>query len=402
MRFNQVLLQVAIAGQVSAIARDPGVSGPPLELVHEFYDEWPTGVAVSSTGRMFACYPLGLDANNTKYQVAELINRTAETPYPTTEINSPPGGPFNYSTTPPTSVNYADYLISVQSVYIDAKDRLWILDTGRAQTPDGNLLLATHGGPKIVGVNLTTNEVFQTITFPLDVAYPDSYLNDVRFDLRTTITESGEGVAYLTDSSFVGRNGIVVVDLGTGESWRHLDDLLWAKADVNFEVTIWGDTIQNQATGSDGITVSADGETLYFGVVSGRYIYSVPTARLLDSSSTNAQMRSLAAVNRLVQKGVSDGYEVDSNGYIYLGSFEANAINIFFPDNLTVSTFVRDPRIGWTDTLSVVSLPSNDSSSSATTGYVYFTENQLWRSERQKPYALFRVPLPDGGQKAVI
>lgn len=123
-------------------------------------------------------------------------------------------------------------------------------------------------------------------------------------------------------------------------------------------MTIWGDTLQSQSTGIDGKPLSADGGTLYFGVVSGRYIYSLPTARLLDDTSSNAQIKSIAAVNRLVQKGVSDGYEVDSNCYIYLGSFETNSINVFFPDNLTASTFVRDPRIGWTDTFSVVSLES--------------------------------------------
>ncbi|KAJ5713101.1 uncharacterized protein N7483_010282 [Penicillium malachiteum] len=375
MLVNQFLLSVLLpitnSVEVAAIAHDSGVSGPSLELIHEYYDQWPTGVAVSSTGRIFSCYPLGLDSSNTKYKVAELIIRTAETPYPSTKINSPPGGPYNYSTTPA--------FISVQSIYIDAKDRLWILDTGRAQTADGDLLPSSYGGPKIVGINITTNEGFQTILFPQDVAYPES---------------SGQGVAYLTDSSFTYNNGIVVVDLGTEESWRHLDTLAW--------LTIWADSVQTQLTGVDGITVSADGETLYFGVVSGRYIYSVPTVRLRDHTSTNAAMKATAAVNRLVQKGVSDGYEVDSNGYIYLGSFESNAINVFFPDNLTVSTFVRDPRIGWMDTLSAVKLSSNETGSGATKGYLYFTENQLWRSTRQKPYGLFRVPLPDGGQKVTL
>jgi sugar lactone lactonase YvrE len=82
---------------------------------------------------------------------------------------------------------------------------------------------ASYGGPKLVGIDLTNNTVIKTIVFPPTVAFADSYLNDVRFDLRPNITACGEGVAYITDSSVEGRNGIVVVDLGTGESWRHLD-----------------------------------------------------------------------------------------------------------------------------------------------------------------------------------
>lgn len=84
---------------------------------------------------------------------------------------------------------------------IDSLDRLWILDTGRVLTPDGVLVYAAYGGPKLVGVNLTTNEVFKTIIFPQTVAYADTYLNDVRFDLRPELTETGQGVAYITDSS---------------------------------------------------------------------------------------------------------------------------------------------------------------------------------------------------------
>jgi hypothetical protein len=44
---------------------DPGVYGPALELVHLYYDQFPTGIAVSSTGRLFSNYPGGLDANDT-------------------------------------------------------------------------------------------------------------------------------------------------------------------------------------------------------------------------------------------------------------------------------------------------------------------------------------------------
>lgn len=72
---------------------DPGRAGPPLELVHLYYDQWPTGIAVSSTGRMFSNYPGGLDMNNTnngsngKYTVAELTGNSTETPYPSADWN---------------------------------------------------------------------------------------------------------------------------------------------------------------------------------------------------------------------------------------------------------------------------------------------------------------------------
>jgi len=96
------------------------------------------------------------------------------------------------------------------------------VEPGRARTVDHDRVARLHlpGGPKLVCVDLTRDEVVQTILFPPDVALPTTYLNDVRFDLRR-----GEaGAAFITDSSDQGPNGIVVVDIATGKSWRRLHE----------------------------------------------------------------------------------------------------------------------------------------------------------------------------------
>ncbi|TGJ87663.1 hypothetical protein E0Z10_g1091 [Xylaria hypoxylon] len=398
---------IAAIGYASAnninFLSDPGVYGPPLDVVHAYYGQWPTGVTVSSTGRIFSNFPGGLDAanvytgSNDVFQVGELTSLTTEVPYPSLEMNHPPGGAINYTTTPPTSANYRDYLIGVQSVVIDALDRLWILDTGRVQGPDNVLLPAAYGGPKLVGVNLTTNEIFKTIVFPPDVAYSNTYLNDIRFDLRSSVTESGQGIGYITDSSFEGHNAIIVVDLGTGESWRHLDLVHSVRGESQFVSFIWGQPtyyaasskspLSTNPTGSDGIALSADGETLYFGPFASRYLYSVPTARLRDRSPASELLAQQSVVNH-GQKGHSDGFETDSNNLIYVGNNELNSINIFNPANGTAYPFVRDPRINWVDTMSV-----------ATDGYLYFTSNQVLESEKKRPFGLFKAPLPNGATK---
>lgn len=89
-------------------------------------------------------------------------------------MNSPPGGAINYTTTPATGANYENYLIGVQSVVIDPKDRLWILDTGRAAMQNGTNVPASAGGPKLIGVNLQNDTIFKTIVFPPNVAFADS------------------------------------------------------------------------------------------------------------------------------------------------------------------------------------------------------------------------------------
>ncbi|KAJ4993036.1 major royal jelly protein [Stagonosporopsis vannaccii] len=402
------LLPTLLSAQVVS---DPGAAGGPLELVHLYNDQWPTGITVSRTSRKFSNYPAGLDSNNTntgnvtRYAVAELTSNNTEIPYPNAEINNPPGGAINYTTTPPTSANYQNYLIGVQSVVLDPLDRLWILDTGRVQTADGTLLNASPGGTKLVCVDITTDSVIQTIVFPSTVAFPDSYVNDVRFDLRASLTTSGKGVAYITDSSSEGRNGIIIVDLGTGESWRHLNNIPEVSAERGFVPFVWGQPLYyipgpgmpltTVPLGSDGIALSADGEELYFGPVGGRGLFSVPTTRLRDRSQASELLAQGAVQNR-GQRGVSDGFETDTNGFIYAGNMEQNQLSFFNPANGTISTLVRDPRISWIDTLSV-----------ASDGYLYFTDNQLAFSKsflpgtdrRVRPFALFRVKLPMNGTR---
>ena len=152
------------------------------------------------------------------------------------------------------------------------------------------------------------------------------------------------------------------------------------------------------ADGADGITLSADGEMLYWTAVGSRYLYSVPTALLRDNSPT-AELLAQASIVSHAVIGISDGLETDSNGLVYTGNFEQNAINIFDPASGMTRVFVRDPRIGWTDSMFI-----------ATDGYVYFTENQLWRTpghfpgteRRVRPFALFRARLPDNGTKVQL
>ena len=132
------------------------------------------GIAVSAKGRRFSNYARSLDSNNIACTVAELRSNDTEIPYPSSEINSPPGGPINYTTNPATGANYVDFLVGVQSVAIDPKDRLWILGTGRAAMQNGTNVPASLGGPKLIGVNLQNDTIFTTIVFPPNVAYADS------------------------------------------------------------------------------------------------------------------------------------------------------------------------------------------------------------------------------------
>jgi Major royal jelly protein len=135
-----------------------------IEPVFEFYDAMPTGVTVSAGGRIFINFPRWGD--DVPFTVGEIRNGKVVA-YPDAAINKfDPACP-------------GETLSSVQSVVVDAANRLWILDTAAPSFSS-----PVTGGAKLVAVDLATNKVVKTIVLPPSVALSTTYLNDVRFDLR--------------------------------------------------------------------------------------------------------------------------------------------------------------------------------------------------------------------------
>jgi sugar lactone lactonase YvrE len=347
-----------------------------LEVVATFDGPMPTGVTVSHKGRVFVNYPRWGDP--VTFTVAEVKGGKA-TAYPDAALAT-----FDKS-------RPGETLVSVQSVVVDPADRLWILDTGSIEF--GPVI---PGGAKLVGVDLASDKVFKTITFPPDVALKTSYLNDVRFDLR----KGKAGVAYITDSSGNGPNGIVVMDLQTGASRRRLHDHPSTKAQKNFLPIVEGRPLMQRkpgqpprhlTIGADGIAISHDGKYLYYCPLASRHLYRVSTDALLDEKASDADVAK--TVEDLGDRGfASDGLETDDKGRIYLTNYEHNAVLRRGTDG-QYETLVHDPRVLWPDTLSL-----------ATDKHLYFTANQLHRQkmfhdgkdEREKPYVLFRVKVDAG------
>src|SRR5688572_8195897 len=238
-----------------------------IEVVATFDGPMPTGVTVSREGRIFVNFPRWGD--DVDFTVAELKDGKPVA-YPDTAIN-------RFDRNRP-----AECLVSVQSVVVDPEDRLWLLDTGSIEFGP-----TMPGGAKLVGVDLGTNKVSKTISFPRDVAPETTYLNDIRFDLR----RGGAGVAYITDSSLHGANGLIVVDLESGSSRRRLHGHPSTKPDEGFLPLVEGRPLLERKTGqapkpmsigADGIAIGRDGEHLYYCPLSSRRLYRVATKALLD------------------------------------------------------------------------------------------------------------------------
>ncbi|KAL0567803.1 hypothetical protein V5O48_014196 [Marasmius crinis-equi] len=384
---------------------DNGTFGPPIEIVHLFEGQPPIGITVGSSGRAFVNFNRGDLAGN-PLTVAEIVNGTAEAPFPNLEFNTPPDGLVNTTSGRMLGSSDSNHFINVQAVVIDPKGRLWAMDTGRPVLEGGDNPPAVPGGPKLLGFDLDNNSStpFKTITFPEDVLPALGYLNDIRFDLSSNLTASGDGIAYIADS---GAHGVIVVDLGTGESWRHLDQLRPVNPISNFLPVLFGTpTYQSSKLhpalhwetvaggGIDGFAISADGRFIYFTPIASRDLYRVETAplRINPANDIFATIRAAQSVQYMGEMGgAADGFETDDTGLIYMSQPEHNSINTFNPQTGLVELFVRDPRIAWPDTLSV-----------ADDGFLYMTANQLWLApvyqngtdKRVKPFALIRVPIP--------
>lgn len=320
------------------------------ETVALIHGAMPTGITLSKGGRIFVNFPRWGD--KVAYTVAE-IRSDGIYPYPDEQTNK---GSLE---------NFEDRFVSVQSVVVDPLDRLWVLDTGSIQFGP-----VKPGAAKLVALDLATGAVVKKIVFPSDVVLASTYLNDVRFDLR----RGEEGVAYITDSSLNGPNGIIVVDIASGRSFRRLHDHPSTKAVRGFVPVVEGSTMfsfdgkkhHHLSVGSDGIALGHDGSRLYYTPLASRRLYSVSTDALLDERRKDSEVA--MTIDDHGDRGfASDGLEADKEGALYLTDYENNAIKRREDDG-RIATILSHPQLIWPDTLSLHQ-----------SGYLYFTANQLNR-----------------------
>ena len=330
------------------------------------FEQQVTGVAVSRDGRIFVNFPRW--EQDVSPSVAEVMRDGSLKPYPNAEWN----GWSNLK-----QPNPHDQFVCVQSVTVDPQGYLWIVDPAAP----GNTFIIP-GGPKLLKVDLGSNRVAQVIRLDVQAAPQGSYMNDVR------VSPDGQH-AYLTDS---GRRGaIVVVEVASGRARRVLDGHPSTQLEKGTEVKVGGKPLRKPNNigpefAADGIALDPGGEFLYWQALTGRTQYRIPTAALRDASM--APDKVAAAVERLGQPGIADGYWMDARGNLYMTSPEDNAVKVRAPDG-QVSTAVQDPRLIWPDSLA-----------EGPDGAIYVTASQIqnmaqWHekgSTRTTPYALYKFP----------
>lgn len=336
--------------QPAALSTTKNTKGTPaLGQLYASANHQLTGVAVSQQGRLFVNFPRW-DAAAGAYAMAvgEIGPGNTIKPYPPAASEAESWNRFNADPrTPPEG----DCFVCVQSVHVDGRNRLWVLDpasplfAGVIRTP------GRGGGPKLVEIDLATNNIVRVIRFDAAIAPEKSYLNDVRIELRERSGAKSD-FAYITDS---GLGAIVVVDLGTGRARRVLAGHESTRADPSFVPVIGGRPLRGSdgqvpQIHSDGLALDQRDGVLYWQALTGKRLYGCATAVLRDESLTTSQLD--AAIRDFGLTVMTDGMECDDAGVLYFSALEHDAIMVRTPDGL-MHTLVSDPAIAWPDSFAL-------------------------------------------------
>ncbi len=232
-------------------------------------------------------------------------------------------------------------------VFVDSQSRMWIVDmgfvAGEKSVPDG--------AQKLIGIDLKTGKEFVRYAIPDDVADRNtSFLNDL-------VVDEKNNVIYITDSGNRGGGpvpaGLIVYDIASNTARRVLDRDPSVQDDPNLWLKIDGERVftdSRLAVGINGVTISADGETVYWTVTTADAIYSVPTKLLRDPAATPEQI-SAAVEGPLQIGGGSDGMATDPSGRLWITNIALNRVEVLAPEQKQTDILFEGPDFIWPDSL---------------------------------------------------
>lgn len=356
----------------------PSITGPAdgdaatLASVQQIVGFQWTGVAATDDGRVFVSFPRW--DGPARYAVVELVDGV-QRPYPDGQWNRWPPAQTDLDPDP------AYRFVCVQSVHVDAKNRLWILDPASPRFEG-----VVPGAAKLVEVDLNTDQVVRVIRFDASIAPQNSYLNDVRIDAE-------RNVAFITDS---GLGALVVVDLETNQSRRVLANHKSTRAERGAVPIIGGRELRVGQTPdgpvpqihADGIAYNPADDHVYYQALTARTLYRIPATVLADFEARDSEI--MSAVEEVGPSVMTDGMDADADGNVYFTALEEDAIIYRTPDG-QYRTLVKDPRLAWPDSLAI------------TPEGLYVTTSRIHETKRfsfdglmpGEPYGLWRTPLPE-------
>ena len=365
-KYLLILLILNLSSSVSS-AQTPNYHSDRLEEVADLGKFQAIGLSVSAGNRLFVSFPRRGGAY--EYGLVEIVNGK-RVPYPDEEWNTNEKGEKSF--------------YSLQDLYVDKDDFLWVLDSKPA--PSGSIFgdkgKAKEGQFKLLKINLKTNSVERVYHFE-DLDKTKSALNDVRID-------TDKRLAYFSDP---GLAAIVVMDLKTGKSRVLLSDSEVTLATPGVVLSYEGHEMKNKEgkpfrSNVNGIALTHDNQYFYFKPINAYRLNRIATEYLADPQLTNEKL--LSKVEFMGNTVITHGMIADLRGNVYLTSSIDYSIKYVSPDGL-LHTLVQDRRLLWPDSFGI-----------GTDGYLYFSCAQLqkeavWNggeNKREYPFRVYRVKLP--------
>ena len=317
---------VACGGE--AAASDAGLSdGGEDATVEEHwsaqvYAESPlrwAGVAVSEDGRVFASFPRW--SADIQVSVVEVDPAGEHRVFPEAEWNNWQSGD-----------EVEGHFVCVQSLIVDAQQRLWILDAGNPYFRG-----VLPGAARLILVDLDSGQVLRQYAFGEQSALPGSYLNDVRVDLD-------HGVAYLTDSS---QGALLVLDLDSGESRRLLEAHPSTQAE-EVEVVV-EDVVYPHRVHVDSLAYDPVEDMVYYKALKGDTLYRVPGEALRAAFAGSGDLAS--QVEPLDAIGPTDGIAYGAGGLLFT-DLESNAVGRWSGEG-DVEQLFQDEDLHWPDAIAL-------------------------------------------------
>ncbi len=311
-------LALLLAATHPSLAQKP-IPSPKLTLAISLPGAITNGVAIAPGGRTFLVIPK--QKGQSVPQLAEYIHGGLQA-YPNQDWNKwSPGSDATHA------------FVHANSVRFGPDGTLWVVDFG---SPELGKPIVKHG-PKLVGINITTGKVVETLYFD-SVTHPESALDDVRFH--------GDH-AYLTDA---GWPGIIVVHAPDGAMYRTLTDTSSVRAQHPLRAE--GHDLADKAGKpiyfhADQLEVSPDGKTLYYQPDSGP-MSSIETRYLDDPNIPDSERAQ--HVKPFLHNGTAGGTAIDRAGDLYISDTDHSSVLKATPAG-EVTTLVQDPRLVWVDAM---------------------------------------------------
>lgn len=348
-KLTRSLLAMALFGASSMTLAAPAVGT--LEEVAQLPIR-PGNVSVTQGGRVFATvHPLDIPSG---LQLIEVTGKNSYRPWPSAEYQS-------------TTENKGDERIDTPlGIVQDKINRLWIVDMG-----------FNIGKTRVWAFDIASGKLAHKFTLPSDIAPKGAFVQDLAVD-------SERGWVYLAD---IAPPALIALNIKTGEARRFsATPLLQANPNaimlVDGKPTLFGG--KPASVGVNPLTLSKDGETLYFGSMNGLKWYSLPAALLREGASDTALS---AAIKTVGDKPVSDGVATDDAGNHFITNLNENGVDQLDSAG-RLAPLTRDARLDWPDSVQF----GPDS-------WLYISVNQLHKSKAftggedlgKPPYRIMRV-----------